>query len=256
MEKRQNGQREWREVYGDDSEHFKSLSRGIILSIAIFLATFGVGFYFSKDILDFILSGGKEIGYEFIYLSPIEIMASQIKISAVCAFIIILPAILSMLLVFITPAIDGSMFVVVKVFIYALILFLIGAAFSYFILMPFTFRMFYNLGLETEIVAQISVQRYVDLYITLVFALGVVFEIPLLAGFLSQVGLINSEALSKWRPIALLVIMAISNIITPTTDILTALLVDIPMYLLYEISILICKRMERKKAKLEALSEG
>ena len=246
---------EWREVYDSDAGHFRALRTGIVSSFIVLLISFAISFCFSKSILDFILDNGRQIGYEFIYLSPIEIVAQQIKISFIIAFAVTLPLFITQVLIFIKPAIDGPMIELVKVFIFALILFLIGAAFSYLILMPFSFNMFYQIGLETNITAQISVQKYTDLYVALVVALGIVFEIPLVAAFLSTLGLIKSQTMCKGRMVALIIIMALSNIITPTTDIFTALLVDVPMYGLYEVSILICKHIERKKVKLSSCPE-
>lgn len=246
MKQAQSKDSEWREVYLDDFGHLRALRGGVILSFITFLIAFGISFYFSKSMLDFILSDGKNIGYSFVYISPLEIMAEQIKLSFLVGIIVTLPVIITEGLLFIKPAIDGSIFSIVKIFLFATILFCLGAGFSYLVLMPFTLNMFYSLGLETQIIAQISVQKYVDLYMALVFALGVVFETPLVASFLARLGLLNSEKMAKGRLIALLVIMAISNIITPTTDILTATMVDVPMYLLYEVSIIVCRRVEKK----------
>ena len=246
---------EWREVYDSDAGHFRAMRSGIVSSFIVLLITFGISFYFSNNILDFILSRGRQIGYDFIYLSPIEIVAQQIKLSFIIALIVTLPLFITQALIFIKPAVDGSMIEIVKVFIYALMLFITGAAFSYFVLMPFTFNVFYQVGLETNITAQISVQKYSDLYIALVVALGIIFETPLIAAFLSSLKLINSTSMCKGRMMALIVIMALSNIITPTTDIFTALLVDIPMYGLYEISILICKHIEKKRVRLSSCVE-
>lgn len=242
-----NKQAEWREVYKDDMGHFKSLKKGVFLCIFVFIASFILSFYYSKNILDFILSDGKEIGYEFVYLTPIEIIAEQIKLSCVMAFVITLPIILVSLTLFIMPAIDGSMFAIAKTLIFAGLLFVTGTAFSYFVLMPFSFRMFYEIGIETQITAQISVQKYVDLYITLTIVLGLIFEMPLIAAFMSYIGIIKSKIMTRGRFLAIIIIMIISNIITPTTDLFTAILVDVPMYGLYELSILICKQIEKKK---------
>ena len=238
---------EWREVYDSDAGHFRALRTGIVSSFIVLLISFAISFCFSKSILDFILDSGRQIGYEFIYLSPIEIVAQQIKISFIIAFVVTLPLFITQVLIFIKPAIDGPMIELVKVFLFALILFLVGAAFSYFILMPFSFNMFYQIGLETEITAQISVQKYVDLYITLTIVLGLIFEMPLIAAFMSYIGIIKSKIMTRGRFLAIIIIMIISNIITPTTDLFTAILVDVPMYGLYELSILICKQIEKKK---------
>lgn len=255
MKQKQSKQKEWREVYGHEEDHARVLFRGIIFTILIFFATFFVSYYFSKEILDFILKGGKEIGYEFIYLSPIEIIAQQIKLSAMVGFIIILPLIITEILLYIMPAIDSPMGIIVKAFFFAMILFLLGAAFSYFILLPFSFQMFFEIGIETKITAQISVQKYIDLYLGIVVGLGFVFEIPLLAGLLSKLGLINSKMLIKGWYVSLIVSNLIAIIITPTTDLITELIVVIPIIGLYTLSIGVCRVIEVRKMK-QVVSEG
>ena len=102
-------------------------------------------------------------------------------------------------------------------------------------------------GRESEIItSNITLKSYISTFTTLTFVLGLVFQLPIVAFFLGKVGLISSEIMSKYRRHAILLILIVSAIITPSVDIFTLLLVATPLYMLYELSIHIVKRVELK----------
>lgn len=120
-------------------------------------------------------------------------------------------------------------------------LFYLGAAISYFIIFPFTLRFLGTYQVSSVIVNQISIQSYMNTLALLVFFMGLAFELPVVMYLLSQIGVVNKSMLRKFRKYAFVAILILAAFITPTTDPFTMMIVATPLYLLYELSIMVCK---------------
>ena len=151
------------------------------------------------------------------------------------------PYILLELFRFISPALydnERKYSVQVAVVIYAL--FIIGVLLSYFVLFPISFRFLGTYSVSARVVSNITLDSYVTTFVTLTLLMGVVFQLPVIAFFLGKMGFITAEMLAEYRKHALIVIMLVAAIITPP-DLMTLVLVTVPLYLLYEVSICILK---------------
>lgn len=126
-------------------------------------------------------------------------------------------------------------------FVFGTVMFYLGCAVGYCIVFPFTFRFLTEYQISSEIVNQISLNSYMSNFLTMVFIMGVVFELPMLALVLSSLGILKKEMLSKNRKYAVVIIMVLAALITPSGDPFTLMIVFLPIYLLYELSILIVK---------------
>lgn len=147
------------------------------------------------------------------------------------------PYILYELFRFISPALydnERKYSVQVASIIYAL--FIVGVLMSYFILFPISFRFLGTYSVSERIHSTITLDSYVSTFVSLTLVMGVVFQLPVIAFFLSRMGIISSVMLSRYRKHAFIIIMLVAAIITPP-DLMTLILVTIPLYLLYEISI-------------------
>ena len=131
------------------------------------------------------------------------------------------------------------------------LLFFVGVLFGYMVLAPLSINFFVNFKLTDNIVNHFTMQSYVSFISTLTLASGIVFELPLIIFFLSKLGLITSDFLKKYRKHAIIVILILASVITPP-DIMSQILLTIPVYLLYEVGIFIAKRMETKIEENEA----
>ncbi len=120
-------------------------------------------------------------------------------------------------------------------------MFMIGVAVSYLLIFPLTFRFLGTYQVSVDVANMVTLQSYMS---TLMMSLtmGVVFELPVVIWLLSRMGIVSSGFLRKYRRHAIVIILVIAAVITPTSDIFTLLLVSLPMYMLYEISILISKQ--------------
>ena len=188
---------------------------------------------------------------------PLEIisikMAGQfsmhIMVSLVAGLVISFPYVFYQFWSFIVPALHnnergharGAVF-------YSSFLFLLGVMFGYFIISPLTIHFLGSYSVSTEVANQINLISYVSTIASVVLASGVIFELPVLAYFLTKVGLITPEFMRKYRRHSLVVILVLSAIITPP-DVFSQVLVALPLLVLYEVGIMISKRIVRLQEK-------
>jgi len=124
------------------------------------------------------------------------------------------------------------------------LLFTLGVLFSYFLIVPLTLSFFGSYKVSEAVNNQIALSSYISTVVSVTFALGVVFELPVFVYFLSKVGIITPEFLKRNRKYTLVILLTIAAIITPP-DIISQILVTIPLYGLYELSILVSQRISR-----------
>ena len=157
------------------------------------------------------------------------------------------PYILVELFRFITPALyENEKKYSVQVAVTVYLLFIVGVLMSYFILFPISFRFLGTYQVSSMVTPNITLKSYISTFTTLTLVMGLVFQLPVIAFFLGKLEVTSSELLKRYRKYALIVIMLVAAIITPP-DLMTLILVTIPLYLLYEVSILVLRRMEKQK---------
>ena len=131
------------------------------------------------------------------------------------------------------------------------LLFLLGVLFSYYLIVPLTLNFFGTYQVSDSVNNQIALTSYISTVVSVTFSLGLVFEFPVLIYFLAKVGIVTDTFLRKSRKYMLIILLTISAIITPP-DIISQILVCIPLYGLFELSILVAKRAGKDKAKIIA----
>lgn len=157
------------------------------------------------------------------------------------------PYIIYMLFSFISPALhDVERKTCLKIMAPAFLLFLIGILLNYYIIFPLSFRFLATYQVSEIVVNKITLSSYISSFTLLSLLLGVAFEIPVVAYFLSKLGLLTADRLRQYRKYSFVGILLLAAIITPTSDIFTLLLVTAPLYLLYELSILVIHRSQRR----------
>lgn len=123
----------------------------------------------------------------------------------------------------------------------AYLMFLIGTLVNYLVVFPFTVRFLGTYQVSPDVANMLTLQSYVDTLLGMSLVMGVVFELPVVCGLMGKMGLINGHLMAQYRRHALVAILIVAAIITPTTDAFTLFVVAVPIYLLYELSILIVK---------------
>jgi len=253
-------------------EHLEELRWHLIRSIlAIFVCAI-VAFVFKDIIFDQVILAPKspdfvinrllcELGQKFnlknlcINSVPLEIisvkMAGQftmhIMVSLIGGLIIAFPYIFYEFWRFIAPALHGKERKHARgAVFYSSMLFLMGVSFGYFLISPLTVHFLGSYSVSPEVDNKINLISYVSTMTSVVLASGVIFELPVLVFFLTQIGLVTPAFLRKYRRHSLVVILLLSAIITPP-DVFSQVLVALPLLVLYEIGIGISKRIERRQ---------
>ena len=176
-------------------------------------------------------------------------LAGQFKAHLLVSFIIGLmvafPYLILQVWQFVKPALGVKQIKNVNIILFAVsILFAIGVLFGYYLIVPLTINFLSSYEVSTSILNQISFSSYLGIITGIALATGLVFELPVLIFFLSKIGLVTPTLLKKYRKHAIVIFFILSGIITPP-DIFSQVLVAIPLYLLYEVSIRISAKVFR-----------
>jgi len=175
----------------------------------------------------------------------IELLAPfmrHLSTSGWVALVLICPYILFEVWKFISPALYESEKKNVRwVFMLGSVMFFIGCFFSYMIIFPMSLRFLYSYTLSDVIHNEVSLDSYLDTFVSLILSMGLVFEMPLISWLLSQIGILKKSFFKKYRRHAIVILVIAAAIITPTSDPFNLSLVFFPLYALYELSILFVK---------------
>lgn len=123
------------------------------------------------------------------------------------------------------------------------LLFILGVLFNYFVIFPFAFRFLGTYQVDSTIANQITLGSYISLLLMLCLVMGLLFELPVLCWLLAKIGLLQASSMTRFRRHAVVVILIVAAVITPTGDPVTLSLVALPIYLLYELSINIVRHV-------------
>lgn len=176
----------------------------------------------------------------------------QINSCLLIALALGFPYLLFEVWLFIKPALSDAERSSARGFVfYATILFVLGALFGYYIVVPLSINFLANVSLSADIVNQITIDNYLSTVATLTIGCGVVFLLPILIFILSKLGLMTPAFLRASRQYAAVIILILAAVITPSADIITMLTVAAPMFILYEISIMVSANVKKGKDKKE-----
>lgn len=249
-------------------EHLIELRRRLFYAALGFVLAFFVCFYFAKPIYGFLVQPLAEILSEMggdrrmIYTHLLEAFFTEMKVAAFAALMLAFPLLAGQLWAFIAPGLYKHEKKAFLPFLVATpILFLLGAAMVYYLVMPTAWRFFLSfedtsmtsVGLPIQLEAKVG--EYLSLVMSLIFAFGLAFQLPVLLTLMARVGLVSSKGMAEKRRFAIVGIFVAAAILTPP-DVISQLGLAIPMILLYELSIWSAKMVERKRAEAEAEEEA
>ncbi len=234
--------------------HLEELRSRIIISLAVLAILTIAAFVFSENILDFINRPFTDTGLKLNVFKLTEGFIIRLKVSAIAALMAGLPFFVFQVWRFILPAIarEDRMFTRLSL-LASIFLFYGGMVFVFFGLVPFAVKVM--LGFVTpEMLSTIGANDYVSFVLLFCVLMGVLFEFPIVVMVLTRIGILTPAFLITKRKYAIVLIFVLSAVITPTQDVLTMLVVSLPLIFLYEISIMISRfTVVRKKRKaLEA----
>jgi sec-independent protein translocase protein TatC len=239
------------------NDHIAELKRKLKFSLMLLLLSTFVGYIFSGSILDVLLDPlisvfkARDIQRNLIYTDLAEAFLTKMRVSFFVGLVISTPLILWQLYAFIAPGLFRREKVV---FICHLIasttMFYLGILLVYSYVMPLAWDFFLSfeddMGGGIKLIFEAKISEYLSLVINMMLAFGITFQLPIILVILCQVGLVKAQDLSKRRRHAVVVIFAFAAVVTPP-DVMSQIILAIPLWLLYEISILVCSRIQSKE---------
>lgn len=188
----------------------------------------------------------EEFSAEFINTELASQFTTHLQVAAIMGVLVAFPYLIIQLYGFVSPALykQEKRYSILLIF-FGVLLFALGVLLNYFIIFPFAFRFLSTYQVQEAVINQIALNSYISTLLVLSLLLGILFEIPIIAYFLAKLDLIDKSMLVKYRKHAIVALSILSAIITPTADIFTLLLVTVPLYLLYELSIRVVARVKK-----------
>jgi sec-independent protein translocase protein TatC len=220
-------------------EHLKELRTRLIRAFIALAITTGISFIFTRQVLEILIAPMGATAPQA--LKPTESLSNYMKVALICGVTLGMPFIVYQIGRFLTPGLtrDEKRWLLVLV-PGATLSFVAGVAFAYFIMIPAAIP--FLQGFLSDIIAQQwAVGEYLSFLTSLLFWIGVSFELPLFIFFLAKLGIIDDKMLRKNRKYAILIIALLAAIITPTVDPLNMLLVMAPLFILYELGVILAR---------------
>jgi sec-independent protein translocase protein TatC len=229
--------------------HLEELRKRVLLCLCILAAMTVFLFWRTADLMRFATKPLGALAEELIFISPTEVFTSYIKLALLAALILSVPVVLYETWAFIAPAVSRTLRRNVLVWLgFSLVLFAAGVLFAYFILIPLALDFLLNFGRDFA-APHITISKYISFFVALILSGGVVFQIPVVMGLLADVGILQTGWLKQMRQYAIVIILIVAAIITPTADIVNMIIFAVPMTVLYELGILVARWVERCKAR-------
>ena len=189
----------------------------------------------------------QDIGFVVSNITMSGQFTQHLYVAFIAGLILAFPFILWEVWKFIRPALKKSERNKIRgVVFYSSLLFFLGILFGYYFLTPVSLSFLGSYRVSEEVINEINLESYIDFVATLTLATGVVFELPVVVFFLAKLGVMGAAFMQKYRRHAFLVILIIAAVVTPP-DVTSQVLMTIPLYGLYELSILLAARVERNK---------
>ncbi len=237
--------------------HLEELRKRLI-ACAIAVGVGFVGCYiFSERLFQLLIAPLTKVmpeGNHLIFTNLPEMFITYLKVSFVAGILLTAPFIFYQLWMFVAPGLyQTEKKYLIPFVISSTVLFVGGALFGYFVVFPFGFKFF--MGFSSEYIKALpSVKQYFSFSIKLLFAFGLIFELPVIIFFLAKMGLVTSDLLKQKRKYAILLTFTIAAILTPP-DVITQLMMAGPLILLYEIGIIVARLARGKKQQEDESAE-
>ena len=196
----------------------------------------------TSDFITYRLMGVEPFSIHLMNTGLTEQFMIHMKTSFYAGMLVASPYIIYQLFRFVSPALyDNERKYATALVASGYLMFMLGTALNYLLIFPLTVRFLGTYQVSPDVANMLTLQSYMDTLIMMSLVMGIVFELPVVSWLLGKMGLVNRRIMRTWRKHAVVAILIVSAIITPTTDAFTLFVVALPIWLLYELSILIVK---------------
>ncbi|MDY5969096.1 MAG: twin-arginine translocase subunit TatC [Bacteroidales bacterium] len=243
-------------------EHLDEL-RGCIIRIVVGVGVAGIAAFCFKDLLfkivlwpqepDFPVNAlmnaatGSEFQANLINIDLAQQFLTHVKVAMWMGLLVAMPYVVIVLFRYVSPALySRERRYVVRAAMAGYLLFMSGVALNYFAIFPITFRFLASYQVSPVVQNAISLPSYIGALLVLSLMMGLVFELPVLCWLLAKIGVLRGEVMRKYRRHAIVIVVIVSAVITPTGDPFTLTIVALPIYLLYEASIVVVNKAQSR----------
>lgn len=240
------------------TEHLEELRKRLLIVMYFFVGALIIGFFLSKPLIYQMQNAPWAESIQMHAFQVTDPLKIYLLVIVIIGLVVVLPVIMYQLWAFVAPGLYGNERKLTLSYIpVVMILMLIGMAFGYFVLVPYIIQFTFDLSEEMGIETTIGINQYFGFLFRTVLPFGVIFQMPILVLFLTQLGLLTPMFLKKNRKYAYFILLVIAALIAPP-DLMTHIMLTIPMIVLYEISIYISKIGYRRhlKAEQKAIEES
>lgn len=225
-------------------EHLAELRKRLIIIFAVNIGAALLCYPYMAGFIRLFLR--LNYGMQFVYLSPSELFMVYVKLALICAIVLCLPVTVLEVWLFISKGLfKKERFFVILSLLSGLVFFMAGAVFCYHIVLPVTLRFFSRITLD-EIAPMVSIDNFISFCTTMLLCFGAAFELPVVVFLLSELNLLKPAAMKRAHGILILLIFIIAAIITPP-DVVSQVLLAVPMAGLLELSMAVCWLVDRHK---------
>lgn len=233
-------------------EHMEELRKRLFFVAIFFVMALFAGFYSAKPIIRYIQNSDNAENITMNAFGVTDPLTVYLQVTFIVAAIIVSPLLLYQLWAFITPGLhETERKATLKYIPYAFILGIGGMAFAYYVLLPFVIRFMIGLADDLNITQTIGINEYFAFLFKLVIPFGLLFQLPVVTLFVARLGVLNPALMIKFRKYAYFVLIVISVLLAPP-DLVSNIIIAIPLFILYEISIVISRIGYRKYEVAEA----
>lgn len=239
--------------------------RSVLIRMAVAVVIFAVGAFVMKDTLfavvlaprssDFVtyrLLGVDAFSLHLMNTGLTEQFMIHMRTALYAGLLVASPYILYELFRFVSPGLyDNERRYAGWIVGAAYVMFLVGTLVNYFIVFPLTVRFLGTYQVSPDVANMLTLQSYIDTLLGMSLVMGVVFELPVVCGLMGRMGLLTADMMTQYRRHAVVAILIVAAIITPTTDVFTLFVVALPIYLLYEVSIFVVRSLRKSKVQID-----
>ena len=235
-------------------DHLDELRSVVIRGLAITMAAAVAAFFLkdwlfavvlaprSSDFITFRLMGVEPFCVHLMNTGLTEQFVVHMRTAFYAGLLVASPYIIYLLFGFVSPALyDNEKKYAVLLVSSGYLMFMLGTLLNYFLIFPLTVKFLGTYQVSEDVANMLTLQSYVDTLLMMSLVMGIVFELPVVSWILGKMGLVSAQMMGEWRRQAVVAILIVAAVITPTTDAFTLLVVALPIWLLYELSILILK---------------